>query len=87
MCCSKIHPLPVTHTVHVSLMDHNLEIKKLHKYLAIGVEINLTMSWSSHIQTVSTATKVLNFIKQNLTNCPSGTKRTAHLTLLWNMLP
>ena len=41
------------------------------------------MSWSSHIQTVSNrATKVLNFIKQNLNNCPSDTKRTAYLTLV-----
>ena len=41
------------------------------------------MSWSSHIQTVSNrATKVLNFIKRNLNNCPADTKRTAYLALV-----
>ena len=55
--------------------------KKCHTYL--GVAIDNTMSWSSHIQTVSNrATKVLNFIKRNLNNCPSDTKRTAYLTLV-----
>ena len=41
------------------------------------------MSWSSHIQTISNrSTKVLNFIKRNLYNCPPDTKRTAYLTLV-----
>ena len=45
-----------------TLMDCNLHVKRLHTYL--GVEIDNTMSWLSHMQTVSNrATKVLNFVK------------------------
>ena len=59
----------------------NLDVKRLHTYL--GVEIDNTMSWSPHIQTVSNrATKVFNFVKRNLGNCPASTKRIAYLTLV-----
>ena len=52
-----------------SLSGHNLDIKKLHTYLGVGIDNN--MSWSSHIQMISNkSTKVLNFIKRNLYNCP-----------------
>ena len=64
-----------------TLIDCNLHVKKLHMYF--GVEIDNTMSWSSHIQTVSNrATKVFNFVKRNLGNCPASTKRIAYLTLV-----
>ena len=50
-------------------MGHNLEVKKLHTYLGLGIDN--TISWSSHIQMISNrSTKVLNFIKWNLNNCP-----------------
>ena len=76
-CTHSLNPIQYTYT----LSGHNLNIKKSHTYL--GVANDNTMSWSSHIQTVSKrATKVLNFIKQNLNNCPSDTKRTAYLTLV-----
>ena len=49
----------------------------------LGVEIDNIMSWSPHIQTVSNrATKVFNFVKRNLGNCPASTKRIAYLTLV-----
>ena len=51
------------------LLGHFLDVKKLHTYLGIGIDN--TMSWSSHVQTISNrSTKVLNFIKRNLYNCP-----------------
>ena len=34
-----------------TLMGHNLEVKKLHTYLGLGVDNSI--SWSSHIQTIS----------------------------------
>ena len=53
-------------------------IKECHIYL--GVEIDNSLKWASHVQTVSNkSTKVLNFIKHN---CPVDTKRTAYLTLV-----
>ena len=64
-----------------TLIDCNLHVKRLHTYL--GVEIDNTISWSPHIQTVSNrATKVFNFVKRNLGNCPASTKRIAYLTLV-----
>ena len=76
-CTRFLNPIQYTYTIS----GHNVDIKKCHTYL--GVAIDNTMSWSSHIQTVSNrATKVLNFIKRNLNNCPSDTKRTAYLTLV-----
>ena len=39
-------PIPIQYT----LMGHNLEIKKLYTYLGVGIDN--TMSWSSHIQMV-----------------------------------
>ena len=55
-------------------MGHNLEIKKIYTYLGVGIDN--TMSWSSHIQTISNrSTKVLNFIKRNLYSCLLDTKK------------
>ena len=64
-----------------TLASHYIAIKRLHTYLGVGIDSNMT--WSSHIQTISNkSTKVLNFIKRNLYNCPPDTKRTAYLTLV-----
>ena len=82
MCHTKMHSISNAYTVRVyTLMDCNLDVKRLHTYL--GVEIDNTMSWSPHIQTVSNkATKVFNFVKQTLGNCPTSTKRIVYLTLV-----
>ena len=57
-------------------MGHNLEVKKLHTYLGLGIDN--TISWSSHIQMISNrSTKVLNFIKWNLNNCPNSLLNTS----------
>ena len=62
------------------LSGHNFHIKKLHTYLGVGID---NMSWFSHIQMINNkSTKLLNFIKRNLYNCPPDTKRTACLTLV-----
>ena len=78
---TKMHSISNAYTVRVHLIDCNLHVKRLHTYL--GVEIDNTMSWSPHIQTVSNrATKVFNFVKRNLGNCPASTKRIPYLTLV-----
>ena len=60
---------------------NEIAIKDCHVYL--GAEIDNNLKWSSHIQAISNkSTKVLNFIKRNLYNCPADTKRTAYLTLV-----
>ena len=41
------------------------------------------MQWSPHIKTLAVkASKVLNFIKRNLSNCFSETKASAYLSLV-----
>ena len=69
ICCTlSLIPIQYTYT----LMGHNLEVKKLHTYLGLGIDN--TISWSSYIQMISNrSTKVFNFIKSNL-NCPLDTK-------------
>ena len=72
-------PIPIQYAY--TLMGHNLEIKKLYTYLGVGIDN--TMSWSSHIQMIGNrSTKVLNFIKRNLNSCPLDTKKTAYLMLV-----
>ena len=43
-CTRSLTPLQHAYT----LSGHNLDIKKLHTYLGVGIDNN--MSWSSHIQ-------------------------------------
>ena len=41
------------------------------------------MQWSSHINNLAVkVSKVLNFIKRNLSNCSSETKASAYLSLV-----
>ena len=76
-CTRSVTPLQHAYT----LSGHNLDIKKLHTYLGVG--INNNKSRSSRIQMISNkSTKILNFIKRNLYTCPPDTKRTAYLTLV-----
>ena len=64
-CTRSLTPIQYAYT----LLGHILDIKKLHTYLGIGIDN--TMSWSSHIQTISNrSTKVFNFIKRNLYAIP-----------------
>ena len=60
---------------------HTLELKHQHTYL--GLIIYDTMQWSPHINNLAIKTsKVLNFIKRNLSNCSSETKASAYLSLV-----
>ena len=62
-----------------------LECVKHHTYL--GVILDQTMPFSPHIEyVVSRATKILNFIKQNLYKCLVSTKSTAYISLVHPML-
>ena len=72
LCCThSLIPIQYTYT----LMGHNLEVKKLYTYHGLGIDN--TISWSLHIQTINNrSTKVLNFIKRNLNNCPLDTKNS-----------
>ena len=65
--------------------SHTLKSINQHPYL--DVMLDKTLSFISHItNTVSKASKVLNFIKRNLSNCLQSTKETAYLSLVWPTL-
>ena len=49
----------------------------------LGLIVNETMQWSSHINNLAVkASKVLNFIKRNLSNFSSKTKASVYLSLV-----
>ena len=74
---------PVLHTY--VLNGRTLVSKTQHSYL--GIVFDSTMSWSPHIQMVSNkATKVLNFVKRNLSSCPINTKTQAYSTLVRSIM-
>jgi len=76
--CTRITS-PIIHSY--MLNDHILEVANQHSYL--GIMLNKSLSWSPHISTVaSKATKTLNFLKRNLSNCSKEVKASAYLTLV-----
>ena len=57
-CTRSLSPILYDYT----LASHNIAIKRLHTYLGVGIDSNMT--WSSHIQTISNkSTKVFKFHK------------------------
>ena len=64
-----------------SLAGQLLECVKEHSYL------DQQMSFTSHINhMVSKASKILNFLKQNLRKCQTSTKATAYISLVQPIL-
>ena len=58
-----------------------IEVAEQHSYL--GIMLNKSLSWSSHISTISSkATRTLNFLKRNLSNCSRKVKESAYLTMV-----
>ena len=80
-CTRSLIPVTFPYT----LSGQALTSKSQHPYL--GIVFDNTMSWSTHIQMVSNrAMKVLNFVKRNLTDCPTNTKIQAYLTLVRSIM-
>ena len=66
-----------------SYLIENRTLKSVNQHPYLGVMLDKTMSFISHINnTVSKASKVLNFIKRNLSNCLQSTKEAAYLSLV-----
>jgi len=63
------------------LMDYLIEshiLKSVNQHPYLGVMLDKTMSFTSHINnTVSKASKILNFIKRSLSNYLQPTKESA----------
>jgi len=60
---------------------HTLE--KVNQHLYLGVMLDRTMSFVTHINDdISKASKVLNFVKQNLSKCLQSTKEADYISLV-----
>ena len=58
-----------------------IQCSDTYKYL--GIQLNRTLSWKIHITTIiNKATRMLNFIKRNLSKCSISIKSTAYMTLV-----
>ena len=67
------------------LNNQVIQYSDVYKYL--GIQLNNTLSWNTHITTiVNKATRMLNFIKRNLSKCIYTTKSTAYTTLVRSIL-
>ena len=76
-CTRSLAPIQYTYTLN----DQALISKSQYPYL--GIVFNSSVSWSTHIQIVGNrAMKILNFVKQNLTNCSTTIKNK----LIWLLL-
>ena len=69
---------PIVH--HYTLNNSFLKETDQHHYL--GIMLNKTLSWSSHISNIAKkASNSLNFIKRNLSDCSREVKAQAYLTM------
>ena len=76
--CTQSHSPKIS---NYTIDGHFLELKPQHSYL--GLMINGAMQWSPHINNIATkASKVLTFVRRNLSNCSAPTKSSAYLSLV-----
>ena len=70
---------PIVH--HYTL--NNSFLKEADQHLYLGIMLNKTLSWSSHISNIAKkASNTLNFIKRNLSDCSREIKAQAYLTMV-----
>ena len=76
-CYRSSSPIEIDYFIN----DHKLENVKHHPYL--GITLDQTMSFIPHLNNItSKATRVLNFIKQNLSKCSQYTKSNTYFSLV-----
>ena len=68
------------------LIDYLMNGKSLpthEQHQHLGLAIHQSLSWSDHIHNItSKASRSLNFIRRNLSNCSKEVKKSAYLTLI-----
>ena len=61
----------------------NYTLKNVNQHLYLGVMLDKTMSFTTHINTtISRTSKMLNFVKRNLSSCLRSIKEKAYLSLV-----
>ena len=81
MCCAAMYLITFPRISKYVIDGHVLELRHQHTYL--GLIVNETMQRLPHINNLTVkASKVLNFIKHNLSKCSSETKASAYLSLV-----
>ena len=76
-CTRSANPIQFKYT----LQETNLE--ESDKYMYLGVMLDKSLSWSSHITHVANkATRMLNFIKRHLSKCSTAIKASAYSLLV-----
>ena len=69
---------PIIH--NYDLNNHTLTITDRHTYLRVLLDKHL--SWSPHVSKISgKASRTLNFLKRNLSNCSTQVKAAAYLAM------
>jgi len=62
-------------------LAENYTLKIVNQHLYLGVILDKTMSFTTHINaTISKASKMLNFVKRDLSSCLKSTKEKAYLS-------
>ena len=70
---------PIIH--NYELNNHTLTITDRHTYL--GVLLDKHLSWSPHVSKITgKASRTLNFLKRNLSNCSTQVKAAAYLAMV-----
>jgi len=77
MRCTRFQS-PIIH--HYELNNHTLTVTDKHTYL--GVVLDSHLSWSPHIKITGKATRTLNFLKRNLSDCSTQVKAASYLTMV-----
>ena len=71
-------PIPFTYKLH----NTNLDTVSSHKYL--GVHISPDMRWNTHVSSIrAKASRVLRFLRRNLSRCNTNIKILAFKTIVW----
>jgi len=76
-CTRSLTPFSHDYTLNNDI----LKLSDQHTYL--GVTLHKSLSWSPHISNIVTkASRTLNFLKRNLSNCSSQVKESAYLAMV-----
>ena len=76
-CTRSQNPMIANYSLHGSILSLT------HNHLYLGVMLDDHLSWSTHVTNIANkATRMLNFLKRNLSKCSSHAKASAYLLMV-----